>query len=656
MHAFDFKTRLTHAIPRSALRALAILMLFGCTLPVMANTHIPAEAFGRLPDVSQLTLSPNGEKVASLVRVETNKVKGVVVNIANLKTNDRKIVLSTDNSKFVIGWMAWQGNDTLLLSTFYPARFYQTPVTATRLLRIDVNSAEVKSAIPTRLFRRLDYVPFIQDNVIDFLPDNPDEILVSLRTSNDVSSEVYRINHTKGKAKRVHHQRANTLNWTTDRQNELRIARYFDDTTIRYDIKEQQQKSPWKTLFEYEVFSQNKKRPLGFGHDPNTLYYLGLHEGFDAVFKLDLSAPNSAPTLVYSRDGNDVHGSLIYSFKNKRVVGLRYALDGGYIFWGEEHKTIQDSINAALPETRNKIIGFSRDERRLLILATSDTDAGSYFYWDRDKRTMTNIAYSYKALPPEQMSDKEHISYEARDGLRISGYLTRPASAEQAGPAIIFPHGGPISYDGKGFDYWTQFFASKGYSVLQMNFRGSYGYGHDFMKSGLKDWGGKMQTDVEDGTRWLIEEGIADPDKICIVGASYGGYAALMEAANDHGLYQCAVSFAGVTDLPHLVDNSRKYINHKVVREQIGSKRKKLKQTSPVNRAKDINIPILLAHGTKDLRVPITQGRRMHKRLNRAGKEVRYLEFDDGNHFLSNEEHRVEFFKNMDNFLSKHLD
>jgi dipeptidyl aminopeptidase/acylaminoacyl peptidase len=188
-----------------------------------------------------------------------------------------------------------------------------------------------------------------------------------------------------------------------------------------------------------------------------------------------------------------------------------------------------------------------------------------------------------------------------------------------------------------------------------MNFRGSSGYGHDFMQAGLKNWGLAMQDDVEDGTRWLIEQGISDPKKICIVGASYGGYAALMGAIKSPELYQCAVSFAGVTDIAYLVRSSRRYTNYEVVKEQIGSNSRELKKRSPLHNAEQLNIPSLLIHGTKDRSVKVQHSRRMHKALAKLDKDVKYVELDDGTHYLSNNEHRLRAFEEMDVFLGRYL-
>lgn len=643
--------------------AFVMLIGYASLAPASAAASSAAdlnvEDFSRLPDVSMLKLSPDGGKVISLVRYQTSEKSGVLLHVLDLRNNTKKLLLSSDNQRFVVRWIEWAGNDAVLLSTFYPSSNFGIEVTATRLLRIDVNSGETNSAIPTGLLRRAKYNPSIQDNVIDHLPDSPDEILVALRLSNQVGTEVFKINHRTQRSKRVHRFRAATMSWLTDRQNRLRVARQFSDAKVSYSFRGVDSRK-WQQLFKYQVFDESFQRPLGFDSDPNLLYYEALHDGRTAIFKTRLDQAPLAPQLVYSHPHYDVDGTLVYAPKAQRVVGVRHNLGDGYTFWDPEYQALQGSIDDALAGKNNYIIGFSDDERRILILSSDDVDAGTYLLWDRDIGQMNALAYRYQTLDPKLMSPKQAVRYKARDGLEIEAFLTQPINtkpnrAATAKASIIFPHGGPISADDKGFDYWTQYFASRGYNVLQMNFRGSSGYGHDFMTSGLQDWGGKMQQDVEDGTRWLIEQGIADPQKICVVGASYGGYAALMEAANNPDLYQCVVSFAGVTDLNLLLSRARHFTNHKVVKQQIGTQRKKLHSNSPVNRADRIDIPILLVQGSKDRAVPVGHGRKMHRRLKKYGKQVHYIEFEGGNHYLSNEQHRVEFFKQMDRFLATHL-
>ncbi len=358
---------------------------------------------------------------------------------------------------------------------------------------------------------------------------------------------------------------------------------------------------------------------------------------------------------MHAHPNYDVQGGLIYSSLKQKVVGTTYNDNGGYTFWDEEYQAFQRGLNKALPDTKNYIYDMSDDERRYLVLATSDIESGTFYLGNRDEGSLVPIARRYEKLDATVMRPKKSLSYKSRDGLDIQAFLTLPNDQDVAHPTLIFPHGGPISYDDGGFDYWTQFFANRGYAVLQMNFRGSDGYGFDFMQAGLQNWGQEMQNDVEDGARWLIEQGIADQQQMCIVGASYGGYAALMGAVRSPDLYRCVVSFAGIGDVVDLVRSYRRYQNYEVVKQQVGDDFSELRKNSPAEYAEQFQAPVLLIHGTKDRSVKVQQSREMDRALRRANKNVTYLELEDGNHFLGNSEHRLQTFQAIDDFLSQYL-
>ncbi|MDG1733677.1 MAG: S9 family peptidase [Thalassotalea sp.] len=328
----------------------------------------------------------------------------------------------------------------------------------------------------------------------------------------------------------------------------------------------------------------------------------------------------------------------------------------GNTFWDKSYNSLKRSIDKAIPDYENYFLGFSKDGNTYLTLSTSATEPGIYLLGNRAKKSLNPVAYRYNTLTPDVLSAKQRISYDARDGLTIEGYLTLPKTGEGKNlPTIIFPHGGPISFEGSGFDYWSQFFAPRGYAVLQMDFRGSSGYGFDFMQQGIASWGQSMQDDVEDGTRWLISQGVADPDKICILGASYGGYAALMGAIKTPDLYQCAVSFAGVSDVEFLVKSKRRFTNYDIVKKQIGDDFDLLKANSPLTHAEKIKIPVLLMHGAKDRVVRVQHSDDMYDELKRAKKQVTYIELDKGDHYLSNANDRLKVFQAMEEFLAEQL-
>ena len=639
-------------------RILPLLLLWLCNYTV-ANTapQLPVEAFASIPDVSSVQLSPNGKKIASVVRVDQAKLKGTVVSIQDIETGEKSIPLHTDNQKFVILSLQWANDNILLISAKFPANRYGTPTTETRLVKYDLTTKKTSSVLSRSVLDRLNWIPQHQGQIIDLMPDDPDNILLSLDGMGENVGEdsVLKVNLAQGKSSYTQNAKKKIISWITDRQHKVRISIYNDDT--EYRIYEQaEQKSDSRLLWTFKAFSEDTVWPLGFDADPNILYVRAYHQGFEAIFKVNLTDPNLTKELVYANEATDVEGDLLYSQLKKKVIGISEGDGEEYTFWETEYVGLQNGLKAVLPDAHNYITQFSANERRYIVYSTSSTEPGTYYFGDRDEKTLYPIANRYGKLNSELLANTQHLTYEARDKLKIDAYLTVPKGLEAKQlPTIIFPHGGPISYDSNGFDYWAQFFANRGYAVFRMNFRGSAGYGYEFMKAGLKSWGLEMQNDVEDGTRYLIAQGISDPKRICIAGASYGGYAALMGAAMTPDLYRCAISVAGVTDVAYLVKSSRRHTNYEVVKEQIGDDLDALYERSPISKADKINIPVLLLHGDKDRVVKVQHSREMYDELKSLNKPVEYIELENGDHYLSNNDNRLATFKALDKFLADNL-
>ncbi|MDT3319635.1 S9 family peptidase [Shewanella sp. SP1S2-4] len=639
-------------------RILPLLLLWLCNYTV-ANTapQLPVEAFASIPDVSSVQLSPNGKKIASVVRVDQAKLKGTVVSIQDIETGEKSIPLHTDNQKFVILSLQWANDNILLISAKFPANRYGTPTTETRLVKYDLTTKKTSSVLPRSVLDRLNWIPQHQGQIIDLMQDDPDNILLSLDGMGENVGEdsVLKVNLAQGKSSYTQNAKKKIISWITDRQHKVRISIYNDDT--EYRIYEQaEQKSDSRLLWTFKAFSEDTVWPLGFDADPNILYVRAYHQGFEAIFKVNLTDPNLTKELVYANEATDVEGDLLYSQLKKKVIGISEGDGEEYTFWETEYVGLQNGLKAVLPDAHNYITQFSANERRYIVYSTSSTEPGTYYFGDRDEKTLYPIANRYGKLNSELLANTQHLTYEARDKLKIDAYLTVPKGLEAKQlPTIIFPHGGPISYDSNDFDYWAQFFANRGYAVFRMNFRGSAGYGYEFMKAGLKSWGLEMQNDVEDGTRYLIAQGISDPKRICIAGASYGGYAALMGAAMTPDLYRCAISVAGVTDVAYLVKSSRRHTNYEVVKEQIGDDLDALYERSPISKADKINIPVLLLHGDKDRVVKVQHSREMYDELKSLNKPVEYIELENGDHYLSNNDNRLATFKALDKFLADNL-
>lgn len=359
----------------------------------------------------------------------------------------------------------------------------------------------------------------------------------------------------------------------------------------------------------------------------------------------------------------DIGGSLIYFRWLCAVVGVSYAAEGiQTVYWDKRAQAVQAPIDSALPNRRNVIVSSSHDGKRHVVASGNAAQPVQYYIFDREHDRIVKFAESRPEVNTAQMAVPKSVTIQARDGFALHGYLTVPLDRdERAMPLVVFPHGGPSARDTDHWDSWTQLFASRGWAVLQINFRGSSGYGDDFLRAGFQRWGLEMQDDITDAVRWAVQQGIANANRICIVGAGYGGYAALMGAVKTPELYQCAISIAAVSDLRKLVDDARFYVGQEVLAEsRIGrwwSDRDRLKDTSPVTHAKEIRTPLLIIHGVSDVVVPVAHSRELVDALKGAGvQNYRYIELPQGDHWLSREPDRLQVFQEMESFLKSHLD
>lgn len=646
-------------------------LLFFCLYYSLPTAALPIESFASLPDVSQIKLSPSGEKISSIIRISTEGMNGTAVQVTELKSTQSKLVLFTDNKKYDISWVSWKDEKTLLVGVIYPSKIdtwvgmsrVNAKTRATQLMIVDLEKDQILTPFSSNFLKKYKIMPIAQDVVVDALSDEPDHLLMALPTNQSLAMGtrsfmgVYKVNFRN---QSVHSYQASedyVYEWLADQQHRIRAGFYVHDDGTRKIILKNSTDEKWQALWPYKAFSADEVTLLGFGLDPNILYIRAYHEKRLAIFKVNLADKNLTRELVFSDPVYDVNGGLVYSPITKDVIGVTYSLNGGFTFFDPELKKLQASIDKAMPNSKNYIYAFSQDMQTFLAFSSSDIDSGTYYVGRRNPIRLNAIASRYKKLDSALMSPTKRYDYKARDGLAIEAYLTLPKnSSGKKLAAIVFPHGGPIARDDDSFDYWTQYFADKGYAVLQMNFRGSAGQGLDFRNAGLKNWGMEMQNDIEDGARKLIADGIADEQSLCILGASYGGYAALMGAVKTPEFYKCAVSVAGVSNVFEMVKDKRdNFSSYNVVDEQIGNDNKHLKEISPVNYADKIKVPVLLIHGDDDRQVPVKHSTQMRDALLKAGKNVTYLELPDEDHYLSNNENRVATFKAIDSFLDKYL-
>jgi len=374
---------------------------------------------------------------------------------------------------------------------------------------------------------------------------------------------------------------------------------------------------------------------------------------------VDLEDPTLKLNLVYANPLGDVGGQLIRRLDGE-VVGISDARlgDAGIHYWDEDYKRLAAGIDKALPDRFNSLLQMATDGSTYLLWSDGNGIPGQVFIGNRKSGTLALLGEQYPELDPERLPKKQPLQITARDGLKLPALLTVPPGvAPRKLPLVLLPHGGPQSQDSVEFDAWSSFLAGRGYAVLQVNFRGSTGFGAKFLLAGLRRWGLQMQDDLADGVKDLVDRGIADPARVCIVGGSYGGYAALMGGIKTPGLYRCVFAFAPVTDLVDLSEHAhfRYYDLGEALDAQIGDDPEQLRATSPRLQARRMGPPVLLMHGTADRSVDYAQGEGMAAALTKAGKKVRFITQDQGDHHLSNQGHRTQFFREPEAFLLEHL-
>jgi dipeptidyl aminopeptidase/acylaminoacyl peptidase len=614
---------------------------------------LPVESFAALPHVQSVKLSPDGSKLAYLY----NHNGTLVLSVINIKENTKKPILQTDNLNQILSWYEWANNDVLLLGVSYTSKQRTIKYTSTRLLKYDLSPKKQKLVqFMNRRSDREKNVPQFQDNVISFLPDDNEHILVAADFDTVNRPSVYKLNIYSKKRKRIKRGKSNITDWIADRQGNIKIGYGFDETRIFYKFygEERAQNS---MLYEYDVFSKDKVNIIGFDKDPNYIYITALHNDKEALFKVNLSDKNLARELIFSDPDYDFDGNLLYSHSTGEVIGFSHSnLPNGRQYWDSEQDKLQRSLAAALPDDFVSVIDLSENGNSYIVYKHSETDPGSYFFGNRAEKNINLFAQRYPDITEDVIAKKDIISYEARDGIKIEGYLTLPTNQASTNlPTVILPHGGPMARDYGNFDYWSQMLANQGYAVLQPNFRGSSGYGYAFEMSALQNWGGEMQNDLQDAAHWMIEQGYTDKNRVCMVGASYGGYAALMSVVKHPETFKCAASFAPVTDLEAVVAKARYFTNKEIVRAQFGTDSDQLEAQSPLNYASKVKRPILLIHGTDDKVVPVSHSREMYDELKDHNKDVKYIELEDGNHNLSYQAHRMTTLSAISDFLKKHL-
>ncbi len=616
---------------------------------------IPVEAFAQLPVMRDVELSPDGTHFAYFRPIE-GRDHLVIQRIDG--SGQPTVAPPTADADF--GWLHWANNERVVFTVSATRKRVTTETTETRLWAINRDGSGAEHiVVPSRtaktgssLGRALPHAQ-IQGNIVHWLPDEPHHILVTLDGDHNGAHEVRKIDIRDGTYDIVRNDTVGIQDWVADHTGRLRFGWGYRNRSLRVMTKGES--GMWRSAEKAQWWDAGFF-PQGFTDDPDVAYMRGPDEnGFAVIRTMNIETGEFLDT-VFSKPGIDVD-YLVPDPLTRMPVGVGYTEHLPAIhYFDDSLAKLQRSIDKVLPDTSNRIVSLTSDRRKVLIHSVSDVDPGTFAYLDRDTGNLSYLAEAMPGLSPELMSRVEPVEYKARDGLVIPGYLTVPKGQPRENlPVVVMPHGGPSARDDRRFWFLSQFIASRGYAVFQPNFRGSEGFGLRFEHAGRKEWGGKMQEDVTDGVNWLIAEGVADAERICIVGWSYGGYAAAIGAVQTPELYQCAASINGVLDLPRMIADDKRYIGGTVWTRHVGLEDESAKVVSPYHQAERIQAPMLIIQAEDDARVHEDQGRRMARRLEKLGKPVEYITVELGGHSMSNEHARTVILTSIEAFLDKNI-
>ncbi len=616
---------------------LLFILLGGCTLNI---PKIPLEDFFRNPEKSSFQLSPNGKKIAYMKPWDDgNRMMNVYIKDLG-QENGVRITSASKRSLYGYFWL----NDNRI--AYIQDKGGDENI---HIYAVDIDGSN-----------DIDLTPFdnIQARITDDLEDDPNHMIISINNRNPRIHDVYRLNVNSGELTLIAENPGNIMGWMTDNDGKLRIAMTSDgvNSSILYrDTEKDEFKPILTTNFKVSV------SPLFFTFDNKNLY-VSSNRGRDksAIYKFDLETAKETE-LIFEHDEVDVSG-LLRSINRKVLTGVSYYTDKRQLhFLDEWRENLQKKLESKLTNVEVAISDMSKDETKAIVVAFSDISRGTYYYYDIENDDLTLLADLNPWLNPDHMSNMKSISYTSRDGLKINGYLTIPKGSNGKNlPVVVNPHVGPWARDRWGFNPEIQYLANNGYAVFQMNFRGSTGYGRDFWEKSFKQWGKTMQDDITDGVEWLINEGIADPERIAIYGASYGGYATLAGLTFTPDLYACGVDYVGVSSLFTFMESMPPYweLYREMMYEMVGhpeNDKELLASSSPLLHVDKIKVPLFIAQGANDPRVKKSESDQIVNALKEKGIDVPYMVKDDEGHGFYNEKNRFDFYKAMSEFLSEHL-
>ena len=630
----------------AALVALAISLLV--TGPAAAE--VPSlDAFGALPQAEFARLSPDGRYLA-VVKPMDGREKAAIYDLAG--TNAKPQIIGMQDA--MVSNVFWKSN-TVAIVVFHANvahKYTKNFRSSTRAFAIDMATKKASLLMFDAPYFKKNY---LGSAIVDLVADQPGYLYMAEVDRKDVNYvvDLYQVDVATGHASQILGGGPDTVAFVTDGFGHV-LGRVDQDWNLHNTV----------TIGGREVYQFDSKGGTAFSIEgllaDGSAFAVERPSSSGTTGLYSWTAAKGFGDALWENANYDVE-DVIGDERTGRVIGVTYVDDVTRTkYFDPAMQRIQDLMEKTFPGQSVEIMSRDAANKTYVIQTQGPKNPPVLSRYTSDNHQMDLIEEAYPTLKPADLGDVKPYPYKARDGLDIRAYLTLPpGKAPKNLPLVVFPHGGPEARDSMAFDWWAQAMATRGYAVFQPNFRGSSGYGWNFITAGDGEWAGKVQTDVQDGVQKLIADGTVDPKRICIVGASYGGYMALAGATFSPDLYACAVSFAGVSDLDRVVEEGSSWESEagSIWRRRIGADKddSKLKTAAPKNFADKVKIPVLLVHSEKDVTVPIKQSEVEEEALKHAGKPVEFVTLDGDDHYLEFGDTRTKLLKEVDRFLAAHI-
>jgi dipeptidyl aminopeptidase/acylaminoacyl peptidase len=630
-----------------------------CMLAMLAAGPLGAaekkglDHYFKKPQYAAFQLSPNGKELAGLAPIDGR----MNIVIIDMETKAGRVV--TGETKQDVSGFMWATNDRLLYF------MDKDGSESFGIFAINTDSSKLRTLIEPMDLQIANGAAVIRTaGVLNRLKDDPEHVLVQSNKRRAQYPDIYTLNINNGRMRMVQRNTHNVGGWFADYDGKIVGGGYTDDLYVGFLYLNEE-------TGEFEEVNRSRYDEHSFA--PVAVKGDGVSGWVSSNITPDGQPRDKAAIYEYNFKTRE-WGDLVFEHprvdvsavgttdKLRDIVSVSYMVGKPEtVYINERWKAIMAGIDQALPNTINTMTSTDEDENMGVVVSYSSTQPPKYYLFDFEKNALEFLAESRPWVKAEEMAEIKSFEFEARDGLLLQGYLTLPPGSDGKNlPTIVHPHGGPWARDGWGYNPAIQFLASRGYAVLQVNFRGSTGFGMEHWLASRKQWGQSMQTDVTDALQWAVDQGITDSDRVCIYGGSYGGYATMAGLTFSPELYKCGINYVGVTDIALLFKTAPDAwaAGMNQMKELVGdpkSEREFLEEWSPTNHADKIKAPVFMAYGLRDPRVHIDHAKLMEKAFKEHDVEYELMIKKDEGHGYAKQENQYDFYGRMESFLAENL-